>query len=247
MVAIAVQSSRDGILRRFVLRHRAQALLRLEDLALAGWVGLASPALAQGQADFGPFDSGHPLDGLLRVAGILGALVCLGTRASDRPAEESILEGASAGPVVAGLMLVGGAGFGALGLAPEPGMVLPLASALVLAGLRSQLPALPTATRRLLITPFVLAAGGIFWTFVRGFVGAAGLGMDVGSLMAASGEVTFGLTILGLCAAVFYAMLIYAPRQLAEREGGPIEWIFRFALFLASMIFGFGWLAMLGG
>jgi hypothetical protein len=41
-------------------------------------------------------------------------------------------------------------------------------------------------------------------------------------------------------------MLIYAPRQIAEREGGPIEWLARFGLFLGGVVFGLGWLSVLG-
>jgi hypothetical protein len=39
---------------------------------------------------------------------------------------------------------------------------------------------------------------------------------------------------------------VYAPRQIAEPEGGPISWLLRFALFLVSVLFGFGWLGLLG-
>jgi hypothetical protein len=42
-------------------------------------------------------------------------------------------------------------------------------------------------------------------------------------------------------------MLIYAPRQIADREGGAIAWLARFALFLASVILGISWLSLLGG
>jgi hypothetical protein len=40
-------------------------------------------------------------------------------------------------------------------------------------------------------------------------------------------------------------MLIYAPRQISEREGSPVEWLARFALFVASVGLGLGWLAFL--
>jgi hypothetical protein len=42
-------------------------------------------------------------------------------------------------------------------------------------------------------------------------------------------------------------MLIYAPRQIAEREGSPLVWLVRFGLFLVSVAFGIGWLSLLGG
>jgi hypothetical protein len=41
-------------------------------------------------------------------------------------------------------------------------------------------------------------------------------------------------------------MLVYAPRQLVEREGTPRVWIGRFALFVVSVAFGVRWLAAIG-
>jgi hypothetical protein len=53
--------------------------------------------------------------------------------------------------------------------------------------------------------------------------------------------------LLVLCAAVYYTMLIYAPRQVAEREGGTMVWLARFGLFVVSVALGLGWLSLLGG
>jgi hypothetical protein len=40
-------------------------------------------------------------------------------------------------------------------------------------------------------------------------------------------------------------MLIFAPRQIAEREGGVIEWLLRYAAFVVSIVLGIGWLSVL--
>jgi hypothetical protein len=45
---------------------------------------------------------------------------------------------------------------------------------------------------------------------------------------------------------VYYAMLVYAPRQVAEREGGPVAWLARYALFVAATLLGIGWVGQLG-
>ena len=50
-----------------------------------------------------------------------------------------------------------------------------------------------------------------------------------------------------LFAAVFYTMLVYAPRQIAEPEGGALTWVWRFALFVGGTAVGLGWLGILGG
>ena len=235
---------------------RILAALRPEDLVLAAWVGLASPLFAAGQSGgSGPFDSGQPLQGALRLAGVAGALLCLATRAADRPAQPSILQSGIAGPVVGGLMLVGASGFGALGQDPAAGFAATLVAGVAVAVLGGfgLLPRLPVAARRALITPFVLAAGGIFWGVVRAVAGPAGsggsggLGLSPGQLIAILPAAAFPIAIVTAGAAVYYAMLIYAPRQIAEREGGAVVWLGRFALFLISVAFGVGWLSLLGG
>ena len=46
--------------------------------------------------------------------------------------------------------------------------------------------------------------------------------------------------------AVFYAMLVVAPRQLADPEDAGFRWVLRFALFLSASLVGIGWLTVLG-
>jgi len=41
-------------------------------------------------------------------------------------------------------------------------------------------------------------------------------------------------------------MLIYAPRQVAEPEGGPVTWLVRYGIFLTSVIIGVAWLRPFG-
>lgn len=42
------------------------------------------------------------------------------------------------------------------------------------------------------------------------------------------------------------AMLVYAPRQVVEREGGVLTWLLRYALFVAGVIFGLAWPRLFG-
>jgi len=77
-------------------------------------------------------------------------------------------------------------------------------------------------------------------------------GIDVpaqlgGSIAGMTSDVAGVIGLLVLCAAVYYAMLIYAPRQVAEHEGGAMVWLARFGLFVASVALGLGWLSLLGG
>jgi hypothetical protein len=41
-------------------------------------------------------------------------------------------------------------------------------------------------------------------------------------------------------------MLIYAPRQVAGREGGVVAWVIRYALFVAGVVAGLAWPHLFG-
>ena len=110
--------------------------------------------------------------------------------------------------------------------------------------IRLRWPALPTVTRRLLVTPFILVTGGIFWSIVDSVAGGGSLlGVTAGTSLS---EVAFEVGVLAAFSAVYYAMLIYAPRQVAEPEGGPLTWLIRYSVFLASVVVGLAWLRPLG-
>ena len=53
-----------------------------------------------------------------------------------------------------------------------------------------------------------------------------------------------GLAVLA--SAPFYAVLVFAPRMLADREGTVVAWLARYAVFLVGSIVGVEWLATLG-
>lgn len=232
--------------------------VRAEDWLLAGWIVIAAPILAAAGGGAGPFELGHPVAGLLQLVGFLGALACLATRSSDEARSShtetheggrpGVLASGAIGPLVGGLLLVGGSAFAELGLDPEAAFFPTVAAVLALSLLASRLPRVSTAARRTFVLPYLLAAGGLFWSIVHAVIG----GIDFGAAFGGSvTSLTSGLAgVLGaliLGAAVYYAMLIYAPRQVAEPEGSPIEWLARFALFLVSVALGLGWLSTLGG
>ena len=99
------------------------------------------------------------------------------------------------------------------------------------------------------MTPFIFATGGIFWSVVDQVVGGAGAssGATSGPTAGASlQEIALELGIFGVFSGIYYLMLIYAPRQVAEPEGGLLTWLVRFGLFLASVVVGVAWLRPLG-
>ncbi|HET9457973.1 MAG TPA: hypothetical protein VFO78_11560 [Candidatus Limnocylindrales bacterium] len=242
---------------------RMRSAFRVEDLLLLGWgaVGWPLTAVLFGSVDLGSiFDVGHPVRGLLWVGATVGALVVLGSRNADEPpdrTEEALGRRlATFGPLVGGMSLVAAGGFAALGLPEDPAMGLVFVVSIVLivaAGLGRQKP-LPRATRRALVTPFILVAAGLFnGTMASIAPGPANVGDALGGGLIEAGEnavlVGLGLVVglFVLIAAPFYAMLVFAPRRLAEPEGSPLAWLLRFALFTFGSLLGISWLAASGG
>ena len=195
--------------------------------------------LIEGSA--GPFDAGRPLEGLVRLIGVCGALACLGTRSSDRPEpRDPVLTSATFGPITGALALVGASAFAALGLPPEPAFGITFIAVLGFAVAHDHLPAVPVATRRRLVIPFLMAAGSIFWSLIHSVSGSANVAAQIGR---SAGEFGLALGILAVASAIYYAMLVYAPRQIVEREGSPLKWLTRYALFVAGVASGLTWLS----
>jgi hypothetical protein len=231
---------------------RLASRIRLEDWILAGWIAIAAPIAGRIDGSAGPFDPGRPIDGVLCIVGILGALICLATGRSDAPpgAGPGTLERASIGPLTGGLLLVAYSGSAALGLAGAAGWAVVIAGLVVVVTVRLRWPALPTSIRRMLVTPFLLATGGIFWTIVDQVAGGGSLlgAATAGAADSAPSLQTVALVAGALAAfsAVYYAMLVYAPRQVAEPEGGPATWLVRYGIFLTSVVVGVAWLRPFG-
>lgn len=227
-------------------RRHLSGQFQAEDWLVAAFVALVCPLLVLIEGTAGPFDADHPLQGVLRVVGAVAAIACLATRSSDRPDEvdHPVLSQATAGPVIGAVALVGASGLANLGLPPELAFPPALLVLIVISPLYSHLPAVPTATRRRLAAPFLLASSGIFWSLVDPV--RRGTGVSEPASMAPE-VLALALAIFVLASAIYYAMLIYGPRQIVEREGTPLAWLGRYGLFVASIVLGIGWLSVLGG
>ena len=228
---------------------RWQDALRVEDGVLAAWLGILAPL---GAAAGGPSLAEGPLAGALMVVATLLAIVCLATRPPDQPGvhltDEKRLapRWILAGPLVGATAIISATGFEQLGIngVDLSGIVLVVAVAAIV--LNRYLPVLPTLSRRLLVLPFMVVAGSLFNVLTAGILGT----LDPAGMVASIGTPIWGFTafillMVGGSLAAFYAMLIVAPRQLADPEDGGFRWVIRFLLFLVASLTGIGWLAVI--
>ena len=223
-------------------------LLKAEDWLLAGWVAVVSPFVFRAGGDKGPFDSGQPVEGLLRLIAVVGVIVCLAVRhPKDEAAKPSIINRASVGPFAGGLLLVLISGFTALDVPSSLVVWILLVVAAAALLVRFAGPPLSAPLRRALVTPFVVVAGGIYWNVIAQVAGIRGFVVTGATSAIDRNTALVALGFLALFSAVYYAMLIYAPRQVAEPEGGLLEWVLRYVVFLASILLGLGWLAAVAG
>jgi hypothetical protein len=223
--------------------------LRVEDLLMAAWVAVVSPILFHASGDKGPFDPDQPLQGVLRLAAVLGVVVCLAARRAVEPGvkpQSSILNRASVGPFIGGLLLVTIGGFTALDAGSQAFPVAFIAIAVLAVAVRFLLPPLPVLARRALVSPFVAVAAGIYWSVIASLTSGNGFVITPQQAVHDPHGVALILGFLAAFSAVYYAMLIFGPRQVAESEGGIVTWFIRYALFLVSIVFGIGWLGVLG-
>lgn len=214
---------------------------------MAGWVAVASPILFRSGGDKGPFDADQPLQGLLRLGAVLCVIVCLAVRRPPEASgktELSLLNRGAVGPLVGGILLVTISGFTALDT-PSP-LVLPVlvGASIVVVVVRFVAPPLPTIARRALVSPFVIVTAGIYWNLIAQLTGGHGFTITPSQAIADPHTAELILGVLVAFSAVYYAMLIYAPRQIAEREGGLVDWAIRYVLFVVSIFLGIGWLGL---
>lgn len=216
--------------------------LRLEDVVLAIWLIVIAPWFAPipGPGTTGGSD---PFLGLLDLVGLLAFAACLGFR-SQADVESGLVVGTdfryAVGPLVGAFAFTLEDVRDRLGL-PDNLAVLPLVAAAVVAIIaRFRLPPLTAVQRRTLVTPFVLVTSRFFGELLGGLTSI----FDVRQLAAAVaspgglGGTVFVAVIATLAVAIFYVMLVFAPRQIAEREGTAGSWTVRFVLFVVSLALG---------
>jgi len=224
------------------LLRSAPARIQLEDVAL-GLLLVLSPLLGEGSGlGFGSSrGEPDPLLGLFALIAAVGAIVALATRV---PGESRIVEGDGRswiiGPFIGAIGLTAGNALELLGL--EGGDVVTGPAMIVGVGsfvFASRLPVVERPVRRLLVAPFVLLSGAVFQGLVGEFTGSVSGHMDLGALLADPNALTIVATVGAIILAVswiFYSMLVFAPRELADPGASTRTWVTRYLVFLASLV-----------
>jgi hypothetical protein len=219
-----------------LLRH-----LRLEDVLLFAWL-IVGPLLLPGQVGDTALDRPDPLAGLLGIVALCGVAVCLGSRSRDGIQSGLVAGGDVAyavGPLTGALLFALYSTNAHLGLGDGLAW-LPIALAIA-AGVAAHWLLAPLAIeqRRALVVPFVLLTSGAFSEMISGIAGIFDLRLSIDAIR--TGQLSETLFVVGLgtlACLVFYVMFVFAPRQIAEREGTPVNWAVRFGAFVLSLSLG---------
>jgi hypothetical protein len=222
------------------------ARLQVEDLGI-GAIMLVSallPTGGWGEGFLHPW-SDDPLSALLSLVAAVGAIVALATRVpgearfdTSRGSEDT--RAWMIGPFIGGVSFVGGTSLDRLGL---PGgellIFLALAAAVASFVLGHRLPVVSRPTRRLLVAPFVVMAAVLFHDLASVVVEGFAETQNLTAWLLAPENLILTLSILaiiGFAGWIFYAMLIFVPRELADPGGSTRSWAVRFGFFYLTLI-----------
>jgi hypothetical protein len=232
--------------RGLLARH-----LRLEDLLVFVWLVLIGPILLP-PTQAGP-DAGGGRDilaGLLDLLAVLGLAACIGARSAPGVVSGLVIGTDfryALGPLLGAFAFALDDTAAKLGLegAADAAMIVGLVAVALLS--RWRIPPLAAPARRALVTPFILATSGYFGGFLSGLAGIFDLSTILGDAARDSAGVVLDAGLGALGVLVFYVMLVFAPRQVAEREGSVLSWTVRFLVFVLALTVGATWSGLRAG
>ena len=102
-----------------------------------------------------------------------------------------------------------------------------------------RLPVVERPIRRLLTAPFVLLSGAVFQGLTHDFMGELTGAVDLQALLAQPDGLRLLMSFVAISLAVswiFYSMLVFAPRELADPGAPTAWWVFRFGVFYVSVV-----------
>jgi hypothetical protein len=191
-------------------------------------------------------DAQSQLGALVALLAAIGAIVAMATRVPGEARLESRVEGMEPerlwmiGPFIGAVGFVAGDSLGRLGL-PGGDALVGVAFLVVLASvlLANHLPVVSRDLRRLMVAPFVFLSAVFLQTLsgevVQMLGGEGGLAAGLLAPEQLALAVTF-LVILTFVGGIFYMMLIFVPRELADPGASTRAWLLRFGLFYVSLL-----------
>lgn len=219
--------------------------LRLEDVALLGWLGLGAPLtrlLSGSGANAGDPLGTEPdaLSGLIWLVAVVLAIAVVATRSPGDPVigfdDMSTPRSYAPMPFLLSISIISRTAMGRLGIETEvlTGVVFIVTMGAYVAYAR--LPNLPRVLRRLMILPFILIAGTVFGGMVADMSAVFDLRELLSDPAATPGAFAAVLGLEVLFSGFFYLAFVFAPRMLAEAEGTWRSWLARYLLFLVVTI-----------
>lgn len=205
-------------------------ILQLEDLALFAWLAVGEPLRERLPAP------------LILFAAAAGTIACLVTRGPGAPAPLAVnrLDTYASFPTIALVGIFLAEGMERMGLAAPEGLFFGAMVVLAIPlAFHSRLPTLPTAARRVLMTPAILIGSAAFTTLAAELLPSR---VDL-AVLRHPDDPLFGIavfiTALLLCgAAAFYNLFVICPRVVAGAGGGILWWAVRFTVFVAALALG---------
>jgi hypothetical protein len=220
-------------------------VLRLEDVAIAGWLVVALPiirtAAGPGSDSAAPLASDRDLlSGLLWLSAVLLAIAVVATRSPGDPVigfeDMSTPRSYAPLPFLLSLAIVSDTAMRRLGLDSGALTALVFIVTMVAYVAAPHLPNLPRTTRRLMILPIILIAADVFGAMVADLSGLFDYRQLLGDPSATPSAFGALLGLEVLFSGFFFLAFIFAPRMVAEAEGSWRSWFARYLLFLGATI-----------
>ncbi len=218
---------------------RIAGLLRFEDLLMALLAVILFPALDRwpgGGSAAGSSSDPTVVAGLLGLVAVGGVVACVLTRGPDEPPPladgQMTLQGWARFPLAAGVGIVATETLPGLGLDPQLLVGFAFVATFVGALAHPRLPVVPVAYRRAMVLPMAILAAAAFDRIVGNGMGEV-IEDFVGG--AVPPEVVALWPLVLAAAATMYAMLVVAPRAIADPGASGYAWAVRFVFLIGSV------------
>jgi hypothetical protein len=218
---------------------RLAGLLRFEDMLMAVLAVILLPALDRWLgAGFVAGSNGDPtvVAGVLGLVAVGGVIACVLSRGPDEPSPladgQMTLQGWARFPLAAGVGIVATETIPGLGFDPQLLIGFAFVATFIGALVHPRLPVVPVVYRRAMVLPMAILAAAAFDRIVGNGMGEVIMEF-VGGV--APPEVVALWPLILAAAATMYAMLVIAPRAIADPGASGFAWTVRFVFLIGSV------------